>query len=433
MASSKKISACHKASLRLVLLAYQLNNQIEKTVSKDVTEIMQQLLRGADEIIPQAELEEKLKTGKPLEVKAGFDPTAPDLHLGHTVLINKLAQFQRMGHNVTFLIGDFTGLIGDPTGKSVTRPALTPEEIKQNALTYQEQVFKILDPQLTKVRFNSEWMNELSSADMVRLASNYTVARMLERDDFSKRYASHQPIAIHEFLYPLAQGYDSVALRSDIELGGTDQKFNLLVGREIQRAYGVPSQAILTVPILEGLDGVQKMSKSLDNYIGITDKANEMFGKLMSVSDDLMWRYFELLSFRPLQEIEQFEKQIEQGTNPRDIKFLLCEEIVTRFHDADSAENAKRDFIQRFQKNAIPDEMPELKFDLSDGLPIANLIKQAQLCSSTSEAMRMVKQGAVKIDGEKVADAKQIIVESKTFVLQVGKRKFARIVPAQLH
>lgn len=398
-------------------------------MSNEVTETMQQLLRGADEIIPQAELETKLKTGKPLEVKAGFDPTAPDLHLGHTVLINKLAQFQRLGHNVTFLIGDFTGLIGDPTGKSVTRPALTQEEIQQNALTYQEQVFKILDPQLTKVRFNSEWMNALSSADMVRLASHYTVARMLERDDFNKRYSSHQPIAIHEFLYPLAQGYDSVALRSDIELGGTDQKFNLLVGREIQKAYGVPSQAILTVPILEGLDGVQKMSKSLDNYIGITDQPNDMFGKLMSVSDDLMWRYFELLSFRSLQEVEQFELQIEQGANPRDIKFLLCEEIVTRFHDANSAEHAKRDFIQRFQKNAIPDEMPELKLDLSDGMPIANVIKQAQLCVSTSEAMRMVKQGAVKINGNKIEDAKQVIAESEAFVLQVGKRKFARIIP----
>ncbi|NND83395.1 MAG: tyrosine--tRNA ligase [Gammaproteobacteria bacterium] len=390
---------------------------------------MQQLLRGADEIIPQAELEEKLGRGTPLEVKAGFDPTAPDLHLGHTVLINKLRQFQMLGHNVTFLIGDFTGLIGDPTGKSATRPPLTEAEIKQNAVTYQEQVFKILDPDQTSVRFNSEWMSKLSSADMIRLAANYTVARMLERDDFSKRYANNQPIAIHEFLYPLAQGYDSVALKADVELGGTDQKFNLLVGREIQKAYGVPQQAILTVPILEGLDGVQKMSKSLDNYIGITDPANEMFGKLMSVSDDLMWRYFELLSFRPVEEVQNFQQQIAEGTNPRDIKFLLCDEIVTRFHDAAAAEAAKADFIQRFQKNAIPDDLSEVAITLGEGMAIANLIKEAQLCPSTSEAMRMVKQGAVKINAEKVSDPKQIIAETDPFVLQVGKRKFVRVVP----
>lgn len=391
---------------------------------------MQQLLRGADEIIPQAELESKLQTGKPLEVKAGFDPTAPDLHLGHTVLINKLRQFQQMGHNVTFLIGDFTGLIGDPTGKSVTRPPLSEAEIKANAETYQTQVFKILDPEQTVVRFNSEWMNKFSAADMVRLASRSTVARMLERDDFSKRYTNNQPIAIHEFLYSLVQGYDSVALGADIELGGTDQKFNLLVGREMQKAYGQSQQAILTVPILEGLDGVQKMSKSLGNYIGITDAPNDMFGKLMSISDELMWRYFELLSFRSMDEIEGFKQAIEQGENPRDIKFLLCEEIITRFHDASSADSAKADFIQRFQKNAIPDNLPELKIDLGDGMPIANLIKEAQLCASTSEAMRMVDQGAIKIDGEKVADRKQLIDLGQPFVLQVGKRKFARIIPA---
>lgn len=391
---------------------------------------MQQLLRGADEIIPQHELEAKLATNKPLNIKAGFDPTAPDLHLGHTVLINKLRQFQMLGHNVTFLIGDFTGLIGDPTGKSATRPALTESEIKQNAVTYKEQVFKILDPELTTVRFNSEWMGEMSSADMIRLAAQHTVARMLERDDFSKRYASQQPIAIHEFLYPLVQGYDSVALESDVELGGTDQKFNLLVGREMQKSYGKPQQAILTVPILEGLDGVQKMSKSLGNYIGITDPANDMFGKLMSVSDDLMWRYFELLSFRPVTEIDAFQDQINNGTNPRDIKFLLCEEIITRFHDAKAAEGAKQDFIQRFQKNAIPDDMPEVNLVMGDGMQIGALTKEAQLCASSSEGMRMVKQGAVKINAEKVSDPRAIINEAEPFVLQVGKRKFARIIPS---
>ena len=391
---------------------------------------MQHLLRGADEIIPQAELETKLASQKPLEIKAGFDPTAPDLHLGHTVLINKLRQFQTLGHNVSFLIGDFTGLIGDPTGKSATRPALTEAEIKINAQTYQDQVFKILDPEQTRVRFNSEWMSKMSSADMIRLSAQYTVARMLERDDFSKRYAAQQSIAIHEFLYPLVQGYDSVAMDTDVELGGTDQKFNLLVGREMQRAYGKPQQAILTVPILEGLCGGKKMSKSLNNYIGINDAPNDMFGKLMSISDDLMWRYFELLSFRPLEEIQGFEAEIQQGKNPRDIKFLLCEEIITRFHDAAAAASAKQDFIQRFQKNAIPDDMPQVHVRLGEGLPVANLIKEAQLCVSTSEAMRMVKQGAVKIDGEKISDPRQVIHETSGFVLQVGKRKFARVNPS---
>jgi tyrosyl-tRNA synthetase len=391
---------------------------------------MQQLLRGAEEIIPQAELEAKLLTGKPLEVKAGFDPTAPDLHLGHTVLINKLRQFQKLGHTVSFLIGDFTGLIGDPTGKSATRPALTEAEIQQNAISYQDQVFKILDPDLTRVRFNSEWMSKMTSTDMIRLAAQYTVARMLERDDFHKRYTSQQPIAIHEFLYPLVQGYDSVAMDTDIELGGTDQKFNLLVGREMQKAYGKPQQAILTVPILEGLDGVQKMSKSLGNYIGITDAPNDMFGKLMSVSDDLMWRYFELLSFRPMSEITGFQQQIDEGANPRDIKFLLCEEIITRFHDAAAAIGAKQDFIQRFQKNAIPDDMPEIVIALGEGMLIGNLTKEAQLCSSSSEGGRMVKQGAVKINGEKLEDPRMLVLESDPFVLQVGKRKFARIIPS---
>ena len=398
-------------------------------MSEEVSNVMQQLLRGSDEIIPQSELLEKLNKGRPLEVKTGFDPTAPDLHLGHTVLINKMRQFQQLGHNVSFLIGDFTAMIGDPTGKSVTRPALSEEEIKANAQTYQDQVFKILDPDKTRVRFNSEWMSAMSSADMIRLSAQYTVARMLERDDFSKRYAANQPIAVHEFLYPLVQGYDSVAMNTDIELGGTDQKFNLLVGRDMQKAYGKPQQAILTVPLLEGLDGVQKMSKSSGNYIAITDSPNEMFGKLMSISDDLMWRYFELLSFRPMSDIEGFNAQIQEGANPRDIKFLLCEEIISRFHDSTAAELAKQDFIQRFQKNAIPDEMPEVSIPLSDGLAIGNLIKEAQLCSSTSEAMRMVKQGAVKIDGQRIDDPRQIISEQASFVLQVGKRKFARIIP----
>ena len=379
-------------------------------MSEDVKNIMQQLLRGANEIIPQAELEDKLKTGKPLTIKAGFDPTAPDLHLGHTVLINKLRQFQLLGHNVVFLIGDFTGMIGDPSGKSATRPPLTESDVKQNAQSYQQQVFKILDPDLTQVRFNSEWMGKMQAADMIRLAAQYTVARMLERDDFNKRYSSNQSIAIHEFLYPLVQGYDSVALEADVELGGTDQKFNLLVGRELQKAYGKKQQAILTVPILEGLDGVQKMSKSLGNYIGITDAPNDMFGKLMSVSDELMWRYFELLSFRPMAEIQQFEKDIANGENPRDIKFLLCEEIISRFHSAEDAEKAKRDFIQRFQKGAMPDEMPEVNIDLGEGMAIASLVKEAQLCPGTSEAMRMVKQGAVKINGEKWLTLKQSLM-----------------------
>lgn len=400
------------------------------TNSVSINEQLEQIKRGADEIIPETELLEKLKLGKPLTIKAGFDPTAPDLHLGHTVLINKLRQFQDLGHNVVFLIGDFTGMIGDPTGKSATRPPLTPEDVAQNAATYKEQVFKILDESKTTVRFNSEWMGKMSAADMIKLAAQHTVARMLERDDFKKRYQGNQSIAIHEFLYPLVQGYDSVALEADVELGGTDQKFNLLVGRELQRVYGKSQQAILTMPLLEGLDGVKKMSKSLNNYIGITDAPNDMFGKLMSVSDELMWRYFELLSFRPLSEIAGFKQAIADGENPRDIKFLLCEEIIARFHNAAAAEQAKQDFIQRFQKNAIPDDLPEVSIQLGEGLPIANLTKEAGLCPSTSEAMRMVKQGAVKINGEKVTDPRALIVETQDFVLQVGKRKFARILIA---
>ncbi|UAA39367.1 tyrosine--tRNA ligase [Paraneptunicella aestuarii] len=387
-----------------------------------------EIKRGADEILLEEELIEKLKEGKPLKIKAGFDPTAPDLHLGHTVLINKMRTFQDLGHDIIFLIGDFTGMIGDPTGKNVTRKPLTREEVLANAETYKQQVFKILDPEKTQVRFNSEWMEKLGAAGMIKLAARQTVARMLERDDFKKRYANGQPIAIHEFLYPLAQGWDSVALESDVELGGTDQRFNLLMGRELQKEEKQRPQTVLMMPLLEGLDGVQKMSKSLNNYIGITDAPNDMFGKVMSISDELMWRYYELLSFRPIEEIEAFKKQVEEGANPRDIKISLAKELIERFHDAEAAEQAHQDFIQRFQKNAIPDDMPEVSLPLDpEGVAIANLLKDADLVGSTSEAMRMIKQGAVKIDGEKVSDAKHTITEAGTAVYQVGKRKFARV------
>lgn len=387
-----------------------------------------ELARGTEEILVESELVEKLKKGKPLRVKAGFDPTAPDLHLGHTVLINKLRQFQEQGHQVLFLIGDFTGMIGDPTGKSATRPPLTEEQVQANAETYKEQVFKILDPDKTEVVFNSTWMGEMSSSDMIKLAAKHTVARMLERDDFNKRYKSGQSIAIHEFLYPLVQGYDSVALQADVELGGTDQKFNLLVGRELQRQYGQAQQSVITLPLLEGLDGVNKMSKSLNNYIGITDSPTEMFGKVMSVSDELMWRYFELLSFRPLSEIEGYKQSIADGQNPRDIKFLLAEELIARFHDQGAATAAREEFIARFQKGAMPDDMPEVALDAGeDGLKIANVLKEAGLVGSTSDAMRMIKQGAVKIDGEKVEDRNLLISKGAEGVFQVGKRKFARI------
>ena len=389
---------------------------------------MQQINRGCDEILLEAELQEKLRRGKPLNIKAGFDPTAPDLHLGHTVLINKMRQFQELGHHIMFLIGDFTGMIGDPSGKSVTRPPLTPEQIQENAKTYQEQVFKILDPDTTEICFNSTWHGPRSSADMIRLASRHTVARMLERDDFDKRYKNNQPISIHEFLYPLVQGWDSVEMKADVELGGTDQKFNLLVGRELMKAEGMEPQVILTMPILEGLDGVQKMSKSLDNYIGIEDAPNDMFGKIMSVNDDLMWRYFELLSFRPLSEIEKFRQDIVSGANPRDIKFLLAEEIITRFHDAAAAESAKQDFITRFAKGAMPDEMPEVSLNLEqESIGIAALLKQAGLTSSTSESFRMIQQGAVKLDGEKVEDKGLQLLRGTVLVAQIGKRKFARV------
>jgi len=384
--------------------------------------------RGADEILLEADLIEKLKTGKSLRIKAGFDPTAPDLHLGHTVLINKLRQFQDLGHEVMFLIGDFTGMIGDPTGKSATRPPLTRDQVIDNAKSYEQQIFKILDPEKTLVMFNSSWMNEMSTADLIALTAKHTVARMLERDDFSKRYKSGQSISIHEFLYPLIQGYDSVAMKADVELGGTDQKFNLLVGRQLQEAYGQKPQVVMTMPILEGLDGVQKMSKSLGNYIGIDEVPDEMFGKIMSISDDLMWRYFELLSFRPLAEIEQFKLDIEAGKNPRDIKFLLCEEIIERFHDQDAATKARENFIARFQKGAMPDEMPEFEFQANDeGIAIANLLKDADLVKSTSEAMRMIKQGAVRIDGEKLEDSRLVIKAGAQHVYQVGKRRFARV------
>ncbi len=387
-----------------------------------------QIKRGADEILVEAELVERLKSGKSLRIKAGFDPTAPDLHLGHTVLINKLRQFQQLGHEILFLIGDFTGMIGDPTGKNVTRKPLTREDVLANAATYEHQIYKILDPEKTTVLFNSQWMGSMNAADLIQVAAKHTVARMLERDDFSKRYAGNQPIAIHEFLYPLIQGYDSVAMKADVELGGTDQKFNLLVGRELQKHYGQKPQVILTMPILEGLDGVQKMSKSLDNYIGINEPADEMFGKLMSISDDLMWRYFELLSFRPLGEVEQLKRDVKQGMNPRDVKFQLGQEIVARFHDQAAAEKALATFIARFQKGAMPDEMPELTI-VSDGgeIKIANLLKDASLTGSTSDAYRMIKQGAVRIDGERITDKGLSIAAGNTHVFQVGKRRFARV------
>ncbi|HEY9150430.1 MAG TPA: tyrosine--tRNA ligase [Gammaproteobacteria bacterium] len=386
------------------------------------------IARGADEILVESELVEKLKQGRPLRVKAGFDPTAPDLHLGHTVLINKLRQFQDLGHEVMFLIGDFTGMIGDPTGKNVTRKPLTRDEVIENARTYEQQIFKILDAERTLVMFNSSWMNAMSPVDLIQLAAKHTVARMLERDDFQRRYSTGQPIAIHEFLYPLIQGYDSVAMKADVELGGTDQKFNLLVGRELQKHYGQPPQVVLTMPILEGLDGVQKMSKSLGNYIGIHEPPEEMFGKLMSISDELMWRYFELLSFRSASEVAGFRQQVAEGANPRDIKFRLGEEIVARFHDEAAATRARETFIARFQKGALPEDMPELQVRAPDGtLALANLLKEAGLTGSTSEALRLVRQGAVRMDGERVEDAGLILAVGASHVVQVGKRRFARI------
>ncbi|MFN1618989.1 tyrosine--tRNA ligase [Vibrio rotiferianus] len=383
-----------------------------------------EIKRGVEELIPEEELIAKLKEGRPLRIKLGADPTAPDIHLGHTVIFNKLRLFQELGHEVTFLIGDFTAMVGDPTGKNTTRPPLSREDVLRNAETYKEQVFKILDPAKTKIQFNSEWLSELGAEGMIRLAANQTVARMLERDDFKKRYAGGQPIAIHEFMYPLLQGWDSVAMETDVELGGTDQKFNLLMGRELQKSHGQKPQVVLMMPLLVGLDGEKKMSKSSGNYIGISEAPSEMFGKIMSISDLLMWSYYELLSFRPLEEIAQFKADVEAGKNPRDIKVLLAKEIIARFHSEADADAAEQEFVNRFAKNQIPDEMPG--FDFEAGTPVANLLKEAGLCASTSEAMRMVKQGAAKIEGEKVADAK-FAPEAGTYVFQVGKRKFARI------
>lgn len=384
--------------------------------------------RGAEEILLESELIEKLETGHPLRIKAGFDPTAPDLHLGHTVLLNKLKQFQDLGHEILFLIGDFTGMIGDPTGKNVTRKPLTPEQMQKNAKSYQEQVFKILDPVKTTVVFNSHWMDKMSSADMIRLASNHTVARMLERDDFDRRYKGGQPIAIHEFLYPLVQGYDSVELEADVELGGTDQKFNLLMGRELQKAYSKPQQSILTMPILEGLDGVQKMSKSLGNYIGINDSPKDIFGKLMSISDDLMWRYIELLSFRSLDEIRQWRDDVAAGANPIEIKKTFAEEIVARFHSQEESKLAREGFTKQFKKGQIPDDIAEITLTVgAEGLAIANILKDAGLTVSTSEAFRMIKQGAVRIDSQKIADKNLVIAQGDEYIIQVGKRKFAKV------
>ncbi|HAY92675.1 tyrosine--tRNA ligase [Shewanella sp.] len=392
----------------------------------DLDQVLAEIRRGTDEILLEADLLEKLKEGRPLRIKLGADPTAPDIHLGHTVILNKLRLFQELGHEVIFLIGDFTGMVGDPSGKNSTRPPLTREQVLANAETYKEQVYKILDPAKTRIEFNSSWLEPLGAAGMIRLASKQTVARMMERDDFKKRYASGQSIAIHEFMYPLLQGYDSVALQADVELGGTDQKFNLLMGRELQKAEGQKPQAVIMMPLLEGLDGVKKMSKSAHNYIGVSEPANEMFGKLMSISDDLMWRYFELLSFRPLAEIELFKQDVANGSNPRDTKIALAKEIITRFHDAASAESAHQAFVDR-SKGMIPDDIEEIELAAGEGIAIANLLKDADLVSSTSEAMRMIKQGAVKMDGEKLEDSRMTLLAGTVAVFQVGKRKFAKV------
>mgnify|MGYP001374232570 FL=1 len=384
--------------------------------------------RGIDELISEEELLAKLKSKKPLIVKAGFDPTAPDLHLGHTVLINKLRHFQQLGHQIIFLIGDFTGMIGDPSGKNKTRPALDEAEIKENAKSYKKQVFKILDPKLTDVRFNSEWSNKLGAEGIIKLASQYNLARMLERDDFNKRYKSNQTIALHEFLYPLIQANDSIALKADVELGGTDQKFNLLVGRELQRSYGQEPQVVITVPILEGLDGKNKMSKSLDNYVGIDESPNEMFGKIMSISDELMWRWFDLLSFKSTDEINVLKADQAKGMNPRDIKIQLAKELIARFHDDQSANLAEANFINQFQKKNMPDDIEEVSFAISESsIPLANLLKDCGMTSSTSEAMRMIKQGAVRIDEKKITDTKHLVSSGTSAIYQVGKRKFKKI------
>jgi tyrosyl-tRNA synthetase len=406
----------------------------------DIDDQLKYMRRGCDELIVEAELREKLKSGRRLKVKLGMDPTAPDLHLGHTVVINKLRQFQDLGHQVQFLIGDFTGMIGDPSGKNETRPPLSREQILNNAKTYQDQVFKILDANRTEVLFNSKWSDELGAAGLIRLAGTWTVARMLERDDFAKRYAARQPIAVHEFLYPLMQGYDSVAMKSDVELGGTDQKFNLLVGRELQKHYGQPQQCILTMPLLEGLRGPEKMSKSLGNYVGISEPAETIFGKLMSISDDLMWRYIELLSFEPMEAVDNWKKEVANGANPRDVKVRFAREIVTRFHDSRAAEAAVADFEARFTHGDLPENIPEVTVKIPvDGrdiqgrvpeLAITKVLKESQLVSSASEALRMVEQGGVRINGEKVTDKALAVKRGETIVLQVGKRKFARVTLA---
>jgi tyrosyl-tRNA synthetase len=393
----------------------------------DVKQALELIARGTEEIIKVEDLQKKLESGKTLQIKVGFDPTAPDLHIGHTVVINKMRQFQDLGHEVTFLIGDFTGMIGDPTGKSATRKPLTKEQVKENAETYATQVFKILDREKTSIRFNSEWLSALGSEGMIKLAAKYTVARMLERDDFESRYRSGQSIGLHELFYPLAQGYDSVVLKTDVEMGGTDQKFNLLVGRHLQQHYGQEAQVIITLPLLEGLDGVQKMSKSLNNYVGITEAPDEMFGKLMSISDEMMWRYFDLLSFRSNEELAALRQQVAEGTNPRDIKFLLCEEIVERFHDRAAADAARETFIARFRGGAMPEDIPEKTLDTSgEGIGIAAALTQCGLCSSNSEAFRMIKQGGVRIDGEKVSDRSLKLETGFEGILQVGKRKFCK-------
>lgn len=394
----------------------------------DIQAALAEILRGAEEVLPEAELVAKLKLGRPLRIKLGADPTAPDIHLGHTVILNKLRQFQQLGHEVTFLIGDFTAMVGDPSGKNTTRPPLSREQVVENAKSYTDQIFKILDKDKTKVAFNSEWLGELGAEGMLRLSAQQTVARMLERDDFKKRYASGQPIAIHEFMYPLLQGHDSVAMDTDVELGGTDQKFNLLMGRELQKDAGQAQQVVMMMPLLEGLDGVKKMSKSTGNYIGISEAPDEMFGKLMSISDELMWRYYELLSFRPLDEIAGFKRDVEAGqANPRDIKILLAKEIIARFHTEADADAAEQAFIARFQKGALPDEVPEVVLQGAE-FGLANLLKEAGLVASTSDAMRMVKQGAVKMDGEKLSDSKQLFSAGTEAVFQVGKRRFAKVI-----
>lgn len=398
-------------------------------MNKSTKSDLEIIKRGCHELLVETELENKLISGKPLRVKAGFDPTAPDLHLGHTVLLNKLRQLQNMGHQILFLIGDFTGMIGDPTGKNTTRPPLTREQVSENAKSYTDQVFKILQPEKTEVVFNSTWMDKLNAADLIKLAATHTVARMLERDDFSKRYRNNQAIAIHEFLYPLIQGYDSVAIKADLELGGTDQKFNLLMGRELQKTFGQPQQCILTMPLLEGLDGVNKMSKSMNNYVGIAESPKEIFGKLMSVSDQLMWRYFELLSFESLQTIQKWREEVEAGRNPRDVKVKLAQEIVARFHSQRDAEEALADFEARFRHGVLPDEIPEKLVQIVDNdIALAQLLKQTGLTASTSEALRMIEQGAVKLDGQKAEDKSLRIKRGESVVIQVGKRKYAKAV-----